>query len=315
MKAYSTTKKIGVTPSGLDLSIDILSIDSEKIGPKIYIQGGMHGGEIVHWIIKDLYNYFISKPFRGTITFVPISNPVSWLQRQYFSTNGKFDQYMGKDWNRNFPGKNDGSLGSRIANSLFELASSHDFCIDLHTSRNSVPFGIYFSEKLAKKYVSSTNIELNLITSIKDNPNYRSTLSGALTAIKTENITFECGNHDEYNKKNNTIIYNAILSVLKKLGTIDSLDKKNGNVRTFSKTTKIYSPNGGFIKYKFNPGDKFKKDDVLFELEHSTKLKKKPEVVKAPFNGIILKQSPTHIFWPGDEVYEIINSSDLKSIQ
>ena len=164
MKISKQTNFVGSTPMGTELSILNYEIDSEKAGKHIYIQSGIHGGEITQWILHELFSFLKANLQQGKVTLVPCANPVSWTQRVYYSTNGKFDFYMGKDWNRNFPGNADGSMGERIAGILFGNAKKADFALDLHTSRESIPFGIYSRpeyEDILKRLFPWADVEID----------------------------------------------------------------------------------------------------------------------------------------------------------
>jgi uncharacterized protein len=80
--------------------------DGEK---SVYIQGGMHGGEITYWIFHRFYQELLNQTLLKQVTLVPIANPFSWQQRSYFYTAGKFSFIDGKDWLWSFPGKFDGT--------------------------------------------------------------------------------------------------------------------------------------------------------------------------------------------------------------
>ena len=144
------TLSIGNSISGSPLSVLGYRF-SQGTGPSIYIQGGTHGGEITFPIFKMLSDFLTkSADWNGMVTLIPLSHPLSWNQRYYFYTAGKFDNYNGKDWNRSFPGDKDGSTTQRCSHMIFEEASKHDLVIDLHTSRISNPFVIVAREDLVE---------------------------------------------------------------------------------------------------------------------------------------------------------------------
>jgi predicted deacylase len=139
--------RIGESPSGLDITIFKHLFTSQKDGKTIYIQGGIHGGEITFWIFNELFKYLEQDTFTGKVILVPIANPIAWNQRIYFYNPGKFSFHNGKDWNRNFPGNKLGNLGERISATISKFVLDADLVIDLHTSRKSIPFTFTLSEK------------------------------------------------------------------------------------------------------------------------------------------------------------------------
>ena len=133
-------KKLALYKAVYGDEVSVLVYTFGKGKNTLYIQGGVHGGEVTFFILHELVNYLksIEEKLDGTVTVVPICNPVSWSQRVYYYTAGKFDLYKGKDWNRSYPGS-ETTLSSRMSKKIFEIASKHECVIDLHTARNSKP--------------------------------------------------------------------------------------------------------------------------------------------------------------------------------
>ena len=73
---------------------------------KVYIQGNLHGAEIVgNAVISELINYFstlTSTDIKGEILLVPFCNPTAVNQRHLFFSTGRYNPYDGNNWNRIF---------------------------------------------------------------------------------------------------------------------------------------------------------------------------------------------------------------------
>lgn len=304
----------GNMPFGGELNIIKYEIDSEKEGPTVYMQSGMHGGEVTQWILHNLFPFLKENLKFGKVIIIPFANPAAWTQRSYFSTNGKFDLYMGKDWNRNFPGKEDGTLGERISKKLLNEAKKSDFVFDLHTARESNPFGIFMRNNMLE-YIKTMNIPFNHFINIKDKPAYSNTLNYQLDKLNIPTITIECGSHDEYCEEKNKLVEEAIKRVLSKLNMIDkNLTKKSNNkVKYFEKTKTIRSEKGGLIKYNVKAEDEFKKGDLLFSLIDPNDMENEYPVF-ADCDGFVFKLSPTNIYWSGDDVLQIIEKEEISEI-
>jgi predicted deacylase len=299
------TIHIGNNISGNEINITKFIMDSETPGKKIYIQSGMHGGEITHWIQHKLFNILKDKFKKGKITFVPICNPIAWEQKIYFSTVGKFDFYNGQDFNRNFPGAENQSLPQKIAYNLFKLAKEHDFVIDLHTSQNSIPF-VIFNNKKYQKYVDLINIEYNYLLEKED-----TAFDFALTKENIDNVVIECGSHDSYQEDYINEVVDGILNILSEFNMIENdIAKNNKELKTFKKQKKLYVDKSCFILYNKTAGEKFKKGDVLYT-KHLTDTLGQEEEYLATENGIVLKTTPTHTFRTGDNVLTYISKDDI----
>lgn len=316
MEIKKFKKDVGTTPSGTVLSIFGYKLIGTQKGPRIYIQSGIHGGEVTIWIIEQLYSYITKQSFSGEVTLIPLANPAAWNQRTYFSTTGKFDLYMGKDWNRNFPGSEDGSLGERIAYALLSEARNADFVIDLHTSRESIPFGITGSKNdlsYAKKLGLEYTFFIDYLKEIKLSQ-YKNTLLGQMCKNNIPNITIECGKHDSYDKRIVDEIVIGIKNLFSSLGLLEeNIETTNKKSKYFTELKKYRAPIGGFIKFSRELNASYNKGDKLFEIISPEKLEK-PIAVIAEENGVLFKKSPTHIFWTGDEVLETIPLESIKTI-
>lgn len=306
-----SSKSIGTAPGGNPISINSYEYSNGVSGPTLYLQGGVHGGEVTIWILKQLINKLQSHEIKGNILFVPIANPIAWNQRTYFSTNGKFDFYMGKDWNRSYPGSADGTLSQRISSVGFDLASNSDFAMDLHTCRDSVPFTIYSRkfEHLTKAFGLELNYQDENIDGKTDG-----SLGDELTRIDIANFTLECGSHDSYDESNTDELSNRIMMLMHELGMlIEPEVKEASQPKKFTHLNTYLSPDGGFIDHKVASGASVSDGQVMGELNY-TDLTKENTLITARSNELILKISPTHIYYPGDHVYQTISEDDLSPI-
>ncbi|MBD3300484.1 MAG: hypothetical protein GF347_03980 [Candidatus Moranbacteria bacterium] len=302
----------------INLSKDIagndVDINGYRLGsgaPKIYIQGGIHGGEITYWILHKLIKKIKNKKLNGAITIIPICNPYSWQQRNYFYTCGKFSYYNGADWNRFFPGDKTGNLFSMLAYKIFNEARKHEIIIDLHTSRKSKPFGIYADDK-SKDLIKVLGFKYNQI--LKSEITGKSgTLNQACSDLSMQNVAIECGSHDDYNYDNVAKCVDSLLNLFKYTKVIAGTVKKAVDVNVFEENKSYYAPKAGFAKYVKKIGEQFKKGDVLFELYSSSNIERIIKV-KAEEEGVLFKISPTHILQEGDSALQIIKKEDLKRI-
>lgn len=314
MKINKSILNVGSTPMGTSLDIIEYVMDSEKEGKTFYIQSGIHGGEITQWIIHELFVFLEQNIKSGKVVLVPCANPVSWTQRAYYSTNGKFDFYMGKDWNRNFPGNDNGTMGERIASVLFNEAKKADFVIDLHTSRQSIPFGIFSNQKYLS-YIKTAGIKYNQFIDMEANPSYKNTLNSCLDRAGVPNICIECGSHDAYEPENVKEVLEGIKRLLAQEGIIDIKNTSSApdKIKTYSKTVTYRAAKGSLIRLAKNLGDEVKAGEDLFYYYDNNELGK-TTAEKSEHNGILFKTSPTYIYWSGDDVLQLLLSEDVKEI-
>lgn len=128
MKTFS--KNIGTTGT---ISIDLPILQFGSGAPNVLITALQHGGELSPlWIIKQILNQ--QKKIQGTITIVPVANPVGMIQGM------RNEPIEGKNLNRQFPGKPNGDFTSRLAATMMSIAQQQDCVIDLHTFSRQSPF-------------------------------------------------------------------------------------------------------------------------------------------------------------------------------
>ncbi|MBQ7285833.1 MAG: succinylglutamate desuccinylase/aspartoacylase family protein [Alphaproteobacteria bacterium] len=314
MKINKYRDFVGTTPMGTELNILRYEIDSEKEGHHIYIQSGIHGGEITQWIAHELFLFIKKNLHQGKVTLVPCANPVSWTQRAYYSTNGKFDFYMGKDWNRNFPGNSEGSMGEKIAAVLFENAKKADFVLDLHTSRESIPFAIY-SRPEYEDILKIIAIKYNQFIDMQKNSSYSNTMNACLDKVGVNNLCIECGSHDAYEPNNIREVVNGIKRLFSAYEMIDSkfTEIAPNEIKTFAKTVKYTSPMGCLIRLAKPLGAEIKKGDDLFYCFDNNNLGS-IVAVQSKHDGVLFKASPTHIYWSGDDVVQLLLNEDTKPL-
>lgn len=160
----------------------------------------------------------------------------------------------------------------------------------------------------------AAHLKFNYLLDFQTNPNlksYEKTLMGQMCLKNTPNITLECGSHDSYQSQFVTEIVEAICSLLAAFSVIENQSSnKNNDHHYYTNTKKYRATNGGFINFHKQPGDTFSKGDTLYETVYPD-LNQHPDIVITSENGIVIKTSPTHIHWPGDEVMETVSQDNL----
>lgn len=110
------------------IDIPVIITRSKKAGPTVLITAGIHGDEVNGVeIVRQIIAKGINVPKKGTIICMPLINVFGFIQM-----NREFPD--GRDLNRVFPGSENGSLASRVANRLMtEIVPHADLVLDFHT--------------------------------------------------------------------------------------------------------------------------------------------------------------------------------------
>lgn len=301
-----------------DISGNTIQIKTYTYGtgkPGLYIQGGVHGGEVTYFIFHALHKFLRKneKLLKKQVLLAPLINPTAWNQRIYYYTVGKFDLYKGGDWNRSYPGK-ETTLSDRNSHILFNLAKQHEFAIDLHTARHSKPYTLFADSGLSA-YITSLGLTYNFFTPSR-NAKYNGAFHTELAAIGKKALTIESGSHDSYDAETIVAVTSAIKRLLAQLDIIEEKKRENASssIFVFEKMQTIFSPSSGFVQYLVHPQQQVKQNDILCKIYASDVLGK-IFTIKAPFDGVVFELPKTHILWTGDELFKLIAQKDYSLLR
>lgn len=307
-KAVSLGHTISANP--IDIRYYVMRADAK--GKRVYIQSGIHGGEITYWLQHRLFNFMKDNLAAGEIVFVPFASPASWEQKSYFYTYGKFDLYDGKDFNSHFPGKEKGSLHQRVAFHLAALATGSDLTLDLHTARNSLPYCIYTKADYAP-LVKTLGLKYNYLDA-EIMPDTAGSFDCAMDPQGISNLCIECGSHDEYDAEKQDEVFAGLLRLFAHLGMIPAKYASPPPASFyFSDHKKIVAPESGFVRYDTALGAPFKKGDSLFTLFRTAELGAQYREI-AVEDGVAYKHTPTHIYRIGDDTLHYVPLDWIKPL-
>ena len=117
--------------------IELHSFHALRPGPRVLVLGGVHGNETAGPVaIRQILAEFADgrrQLQRGTLSFVPVANPVAWA-----AGRREGDRNLNRDFRPSLSPEN---AEDRIASRLGPILASHDVLVDLHTfSAPGVPF-------------------------------------------------------------------------------------------------------------------------------------------------------------------------------
>lgn len=114
-------------PSGEALTLPTHVFNGKKEGPVLLLTGGIHGDEANGVeIVRRLVANKLVMPEAGGVIAVPLVNPIGFMQHERHMPGGK-------DINRSFPGRKNGSLAGFIAYTLMnKILPLIDYAVDFH---------------------------------------------------------------------------------------------------------------------------------------------------------------------------------------
>jgi hypothetical protein len=118
-------------PAGVDAAtrIPITIARGSQPGPTLALIAGTHGSEVAPIIALQRVRAMIDPTtLRGTVLIVHVANMPSFLGRTIY-----YSPIDGKNLNRVYPGKPDGTVSERIANAITtQIIERADYLVDIH---------------------------------------------------------------------------------------------------------------------------------------------------------------------------------------
>lgn len=143
----TTTIDAGSLSDGSPILIPVILANGIAPGPTVYIGAGVHGDEITSTSTAGHFMLEVDPAqLHGRVICVPVQSPLAFRAHHRLAIQLLFrspmDQF-GTDPFQHFPGDAEGNYGQRIARHLFDMMSTADAAVDMHTPTTGgryVPF-------------------------------------------------------------------------------------------------------------------------------------------------------------------------------
>jgi predicted deacylase len=118
-------------PAGVDSGtrVPVTVIRGRQNGPTLALVAGTHGSEVAPIIaLQRVRGALDPAQLRGTVVLVHVANMPSYLKRTIY-----YSPIDGKNLNRVYPGRADGTVSERIAYAITsEIIDKSDYLVDMH---------------------------------------------------------------------------------------------------------------------------------------------------------------------------------------
>ena len=286
-----------VSISGLTIPTPVLVINGKNPGPTVCLTSTIHGDElngieVVRRVMYDIKH----ENLNGVIIGVPIVN-MQGFQRgsRYLSDR--------RDLNRYFPGYANGSLASRIANSLFtEIILHCNYLIDLHTGsfrRNNLPQirANMRNEKIAKFVEGFDKI------AVVHHPGNQGMLRTAANQAGITAITMELGESSRIQEDQIVAGTYAVNSVLDKLNIYSRMFIWGDPKPAYYESVWLRAESGGILFSEVDLGETVAKNDLLGIV--TDPITNKQTELKSPVSGNVIGMAVNQVVIPGFAAYHI----------
>jgi predicted deacylase len=296
----------------IKVDIPVHVFHGKKSGPALFIVSAIHGDELNSIeIVRRVHEHIQVKKLSGTIITVPVINIYGVIMQQRYLTDRR-------DLNRSFPGKQTGTLASRLAHGFMKHVVSHcDYGIDLHTGaagRINIPqLRVDFTTPGTKEFAKSFNAPIILDSKQRDG-----SLRESASKLGIPIIVYEGGEAMRFNELCINAGVHGILNVLHYLKMFDAkrsyIYKKSKSVITNTSRWVRASASGLLEPVKNVLANSVKKGDLLARI-HDPFLINPSVDVFAPFAGIVIGQALEAIVTEGDAIYHIASFKKLSGVR
>lgn len=320
MAAKAGEKAAGfiVVPAGIDdgTRIPVSIFHGAKEGKVLLIIAGVHGSEYVPILaLQNLAKQISPKALSGTIVLVQVANLPSFLKRTiYYGADGK-------NLNRVFPGKADGTITERIAYVPTEkLIRRADYVVDVHCGDNNEslrPYAGYVENaksteefiKTSRRMVLATGIDFVKVTSGRSvDFSTAAYLTNASSLLDKPSIAIESGELGKPQAEDVGRIERGLLNVMRELKLLSGKTIQFKNQTFIKRSQTLNSTTTGLFYSLVSRNQKVKENDLLSYVTDF--FGNRVQEVRAPFAGVVLYYTATPPVSTGEP---LVNLGEIES--
>lgn len=289
-----------------ELKIPVYVIHGKRKGPKLFVFATIHGDEINSVeIVRRLMRSPRLRHLKGTLIVVPIVNIYGFMYMSRYLPDRR-------DLNREFPGRERGSMASRLANLYVkEIISKCDYGIDLHSasaSRINLPHvRVDLSDEDSTRMAKAFNVPVMLNTNLRDG-----SLREACNDLGIPVIVYEGGEGLRFDEISIKAGVRGIIGVIAELGMISvSPEKRKKKLEpTIAKSSRwIRAPGSGIVHLFKELGDNVKKGELIGVIVDPLGSNETP--VLSSLKGVIIGKTTLPLVNEGNALLHIASVEDL----
>lgn len=287
-----------------ELTIPIHVINGRRSGPTLFLTAAVHGDELNGVeIIRRVLGMKALKRLRGCLIAAPIVNVYGFIYRSRYLPDRR-------DLNRSFPGRETGSVASRLANLIStEIISKADYGIDLHTGsadRSNLPQirgDLSNPEvlRLARIFGSPVIID----STIRDG-----SLREAASEKNIPLLLYEAGEASRFDELSIRAGVRGVTRVMRSLGMLPAVKQKSTPIEpVVSRSTSwMRAPCSGIVLAKCKLGQRVKKGQVIATI--SDPFGEVEDDVLATVGGLVIGCSMLPLAHEGEALFHLARFED-----
>lgn len=281
------------------MELPVHVVHGREPGPVMFISGVVHGDEILGLeIVRRVLANDALKAIKGTLLAIPIVNAFGFLNHSRYMPDRR-------DLNRSFPGSDQGSLASLLADLFFrEVVKRSQYGIDLHTAalhRSNLPqVRIAPDDKELLRLAEAFAPPVILTSKLRD---------GSLRHCAGEEgvhvLLYEGGEALRFDEDAISAGVKGVLRVMKLLGMIDTAPAPSAHIAPTRSSSShwVRAPEGGILHSVRRAGDKVGLKEPIAIITDPLGTVTVP--VFAEDDGIIIGRTNLPIVNRGDALFHI----------
>ena len=308
-------------PDGSPLTLPVC-VASGAPGPTLYVQGGLHGDELVGVeAARQVFGRIRAREIRGTLVAVPLANPPAFMSRQ---RGWPFEARGPMDMNRVCPGDAKGPLTARIARAIFDgVVTSADYCIDFHggmSGSDEAPFAQVVMlddahRTLAKRKLMAEAFGTELIYEMRPKERGRHVVFRGLEFSFAEQarlaglptLVVELGEGGRLRDDLVSLAVDGVLNVMRAVGMLDGKPCVPERRFRFDGVTILRPDRGGLLSLSKRPGDRVLADEPVGYVADPLRV---VERLRSPASGIALRVASAGVTEPGADCFWVAHVMD-----
>lgn len=268
-------------------------------GPVLFLSGAVHGDEIQGIeIVRRVLGHDALKIIKGTLLAIPIVNAFGFLNHSRYMPDRR-------DLNRSFPGSDQGSLTSLLADLFFrEVVKRSDFGIDLHTAalhRTNLPqIRIAPGDSDLMKLAEAFAPPVIMTSKLRDGSLRQSAKSAGVKVV-----LYEGGEALRFEEPAIEAGVKGTLRVMKFIGMIENAPAVPPHISTIHSTSSTWTraPEGGILHSVRLVGDRVGRREPIGIITDPLGQARVP--VFAEDDGIIIGRTNLPIVNRGDALFHV----------
>jgi predicted deacylase len=277
-------------------------------GPVLFVSAAIHGDEINGAeVIRRILSLSMLKRLKGTLLAIPTVNVFGFEGHSRYLPDRR-------DLNRSFPGREQGSLAARVANTFMtEIVARSDLGIDLHTAaihRDNFPqIRADFNDPQMNSVARAFGAPV-LLHSASPGGSLRQAAASKSVPV----MVYEAGEALRFDEVAIKVGVRGVLNVMRELGMLlKSKGKKPKPSVLLRSSTWVRASKSGILRAQVKLGDMVGKGDNLGFISEPGGLV--DDIVEAGSEGIVIGRTNIPLVYEGEALFHIGRSRQTSLLE